>query len=323
MGNEEAEIGTRGNLYPDRFLESLPFHHAKTAAKRYNCDVAIPNGPGIGDVVCFTRLLEEMALIKGRPLRVLTGGLALMHGPHPNDGCHPLLEQNPFVSEIVDFLPEDESVAKALILEKDNCPQFGHIIENICRAYGLRPRKAIGSLFLSEEEIRQAFDVLHPLRRPLVCLHPAGKSSSLTTSPWYRSRWLELIAALAEHYGVFQIGRQDIDKKIFDIPTFDTNIRQAMALIRSANVFLGFDSGLGHMASALEVPSVILWDAPLKSKLEDLKEPGFAFAALMRWSYPQNSNILLFSKRDEEKVRDIVHSVHAAANFGASFYGKP
>jgi len=323
MAASESELHSRRSLYLGRFRRTPPFFHAMAAARRYGCDVAIPNGPGIGDVVCFTRLLEEMAFAKGRPLRVLTQSLGLMQGPHPRDSHHPILEHNPFVGDLVAFESGDEESASNLIREKDNVPQFGHIIENTCRVYGLRPRKTIGSLFLSKEEVQVALEMVRPLKRPLICLHPGGKSSSLATSTWYLSRWRDIIELLSENYGLFQVGRQDVDRKNLDVPTFDTNLREAMALIRISDIFLGFDSGPHHIAAAFEIPSIVLWDAPLKSILEEEKEPGFAFAALMRWSYPQNRNILVFEQRDEEIVQDIIETIRTLTHRSSLLEGQP
>ena len=59
-------------LSASRFSGRPPVEQTKQIAREYGCDLAIPNGPGIGNVVCYTRLVEDLALALGRPLRLLS-----------------------------------------------------------------------------------------------------------------------------------------------------------------------------------------------------------------------------------------------------------
>ena len=50
---------------------STSFEAAKRHAARTGTDLAVPNGPGVGDI-CSTRLVEDYARRVGRPIRLLT-----------------------------------------------------------------------------------------------------------------------------------------------------------------------------------------------------------------------------------------------------------
>ncbi len=287
---------------PKRFLPTTPFQKTWAHAKEYGCDLALPNGVGVGNLVCFTRLVEEYARRAGRPLRVLTAPLSLVVGLHPREGPYPFWEGNPFVEDIVNADEIDPEIMRAVVLEQDNYVQFSHLIENICHVHGLRPRRLRGSLFLSPDEQRRALETLAEVPRPVVCLHPGGSSSS-TNGRWRDSAWNELVDALSPTAGLVQLGLADFDEKGLGIFHPDTTLREAAAILWASDLFIGFDSGLAHLATAVECTAIVLWDAVRKSRLEEYKEPGFASATMLRWSYPQNRNLLILGERDDELLQ--------------------
>src|SRR5436305_4567388 len=129
-----------------RFSVRPPLERTKRIARQYGCDLAIPNGPGIGNVVCYTRLVEDMALTLGRSLRLLSAPLDPRMGARCAEHPYPLWEANPFVDEIVDVERLEPEALRIVNEEKDDLCQFSHVIENLCNAYGLRPRALRGSL---------------------------------------------------------------------------------------------------------------------------------------------------------------------------------
>jgi hypothetical protein len=299
-------VGDR--LLAGRFLSSSPFEAAKKFAAQTNADLAVPNGPGIGDVMCFTRLVEDQARRLGRPITLLTAPIAPYYGTHPRDSPYPIWENNPFVGEIIDANLIDESIMRDIVVEKDNHFQFSHVIYNIGMNYGLAPTITRPSLFLSLGEMQAALSTLKGIRRPLICLHTSGKTSTPAGLPWHRQRWIELIERVSDRFGLIQLGRRDY--KFTELPVFftDTNVREALALIWASDIFVGFDSGLAHVASAFFKPSIVLWDAVHKSAVEEKKEPGFALAALSRWAYPFNKNILILGEKDRE-ILDVIQKL--------------
>jgi hypothetical protein len=277
-----------------------PIERTKEIARDYGCDLAIPNGPGIGNVVCYTRLVEEVSLSLGRPLRLLTAPLDPRQGRRSSAHPYPLWEANPFVRDIVDLERLDSRALSIVNQEKDDLCQFSHVIENLCSAYGVRPRALRGSLFLHQEEMRAALDSLAHLKRPVVALHPFGKTSSPAGSRWYSTQWQRLVERNKNSMSFLQLGfREEEDK---DIGAYypDADIRSAIALIWASDLFVGFDSGLAHIATALQKPVTVLWDASHKEPIESRKEPGFAASLLLRWAYPHNRNLVILGEREDE-----------------------
>ena len=57
-----------------------------------------------------------------------------------------------------------------------------------------------------------------------------------------------------------------------------TTIRKIIALIWASDLYIGFDTGPSHIATALAKPAVVLWNAIRKAPLEEAKQAGFSIA---------------------------------------------
>ena len=298
---------------PPRFLETEPFVYSKQYAAKYNCDLAIPSFLGLGSKVCYTPLVEAFALKQGHSLKILT---APHYKPNPKnpegakeDWTAAIWKNNPYISEIVNANTIDHKIMQDINSEFDNFCQSQHEITNLCAPYGVKPRYLRGSLFLSYEEMQWGLQALSHLKRPVVCLCPYGTSASLPSSPWYLDRWLQLIAVLEEDVSFFQIGHTHLEQK--QLPIFNpiTNVREIIALIWASDMYIGFDTGPSHIATALQKPSLVLWDALIKVALEEEKQAGFSIAHLQRWSYPQNKNLVILGEKNREILEECVQFV--------------
>jgi heptosyltransferase-3 len=101
-----------------------------------------------------------------------------------------------------------------------------------------------------------------------IAIHPGSGS---TKKNWHLDNWINLIKRLLSHSNVeiLIIGgeaeRESAEKLEGSFPSNRTQLLMnrplgdvARALAQS-HAFIGHDSGISHMAAALEVPSVILW----------------------------------------------------------------
>ena len=287
------------------FLETSPLEQTKRLAAAYGCDIGIPNDAGIGNILMYTRVVEDFAKLKGRPLRILTGRLNPAIGVAENEEPFPLWRHNPFIESIVDGDLIDSQIMLAINKERDNLCQFAHMIENIAFHYGVRPRHLRPSLFLSKREQSWALNKLRKHRRPVVCLHPHGTSSPPPGHPWYEANWVKLMDAFEDRVTFLEIFKEDSEVKKFDTVKFKTRLRQMMGLVWASDLFIGFDSGIAHVATAFELPSIVLWEPLRKLEIEERWQTGFAPAALTRWSYPQNRNLMLLGDRDDAILSQI------------------
>jgi hypothetical protein len=284
------------------FRPEAPFSFARTLATRANCDLAVPNGQGcgIGDVLVFTPLVEEYARRVGRRISLLTAPLDPVVGVVPGEFEYPIWFNNPFISEIIDARQFGSEAVRALSEERNNCCQFNHIIENICVSYGLPVRRIRPSLYLTMEEQAWALDILKDMRRPLIAVHPGGKTSPLPESPWYQESWCEVIRRCHDVADFVQIGKHDYDQRTLGIPAPRTALRQMFSIVWACDAFIGFDSGPMHVAAAFDRPSIIMWDPERKLVAEESWQRGFSPAVTLRWGYPQNRNLMILGERTDE-----------------------
>jgi hypothetical protein len=278
-----------------------PFLAVCSIATKYQCDIAIPNVTGIGDVLMYTRVVEELAMRKGRPLNILTGRMVPIDvGTVDDEEAYPIWKANPFVNKIVDAQVIAPGLLQEINAVHENHCQFGHMISNICAEYGLVPRMLRPSLYLTEAECREALLRLADLPRPILCVHPYGTSSPMENHPWYKQEWIKLIDELPSGFSVVEVGLHPQENKSLPTKRFRTTLRQMMAIVWASDLFMGFDSSVAHVATAFSKPAMVLWDPIRKNEIDERVQPGFGPAAFSRWSYPQNRNVMLLGERNGE-----------------------
>lgn len=295
------------NLKKKEILEN-----SKNLAKKYNCDLSIPNGEetGIGNILMYTRLVEELSLKLGRPIKVLTAPLNPKVGIVNGEVEYPFFENNPFIESILNINDIDKELIYTINSELEDFAQFNHIIENICFSYDVKPRKLKASIFLTKDEKITALKRLSNLKRPLICIHPGGTTSSQKGNSWFTDNWKKIINKYHKEAGFVQIGRIDIDKReSLDVYNPQTTLRELMAIIWASDIFIGFDSSPMHMATAFDKPVLCLFDMLIKEKAESKCGEGYSPSVMLRWSYPQNRNIAILKEKDNESLRLVLNFI--------------
>lgn len=276
--------------------------YLSSVCRTYGGDVAIPNVTGIGDILMYTRLVEELAFRHGRPLDLLTGPIRPVDGVGTIDGeePYPIWRANPFVNRIIDLEEIAPDALRQVNATHEKHCHFGHIIANICAEYGIVPRAIRPSLFLTENECREALQTLRDLPRPILCIHPYGTSSPKIGHPWHCQEWNRLLGELPTRPTVIEVGIHGREDKGLPTRRFPTSLRQMMALVWACDLFMGFDSSIAHIATAFSKPALVLWDPVRKTEIDDRIEAGLGPAAFARWSYPQNKNMMLLGEANGE-----------------------
>lgn len=280
-------------MYRNNFIEA--HNPLRLLCDEYGCDLAIPSATGVGDILMYTTLVEEVAMRVGRPVNLLTGPMRPIDGVGTVNGedSFPIWQANPFVGAIVDAEKCGASVIDRIHAEHENHCHFGHVIENICAQHGIVPRVLRPSLFLTEHECREALTLMSELPRPILCIHPYGTSSPDSAHPWYRHEWEQLIGALPEGISVLEVGIVEREDKGLATHRFRTTLRQMMALVWGSDFMMGFDSSVAHIATAFCKPALVLWEPVRKAAIDLTEQPGLGAAAISRWGYRENKNLIL------------------------------
>lgn len=95
--------------------------------------------------------------------------------------------------------------------------------------------------------------------KPFVVIH-LQTSSAKNFRQVYGIQWQEIINYLAvKNYKIILIG--EIETHYDNATYLATDLREMIALINSAALFIGIDSGPSHIADALQVPAIIFFGA--------------------------------------------------------------
>jgi len=96
-----------------------------------------------------------------------------------------------------------------------------------------------------------------PAAKPYAVIHPMASSPD---KQWPPDRFLEIARSLHQIDPIFIGGPGDDLKKFQEFRTaINRELRDTMALIRGASLFLGNDSGPAHIAAAFGVPLAVLF----------------------------------------------------------------
>jgi hypothetical protein len=282
-------------LLNKRSLQAGQLPLSKRYAFKHHVDLAIPNcaGSGLGNVLVYTRLIEDYARYLGRTVSIITAPLSPKVGVVAKEPPYPFFENNPFIESILNADEIDPDGFIDVNREELSLVQLNHVIENICFAYGIRPRELRPSLYLSVEEKRWALNALRHLPRPLVCIHPGGTSSSPVNCPWHVTNWHELVSQFQGQATFFQIGRPDSVDQDLGLENPGTTLREAMALIWASDFFIGFDSCPMHIATAFRKPLVAVFHMENRFQYEKQYGEIFVPSVMLRWAYPFNTNLAI------------------------------
>jgi hypothetical protein len=87
-----------------------------------------------------------------------------------------------------------------------------------------------------------------------------GARYAASTKEWAPERWVELAQRLAREFTLVQVGSPaDPLLEAAEDRRGGTTLREAAQLIAQASLFLGLESGLQHVAAAMETPAVIIY----------------------------------------------------------------
>jgi heptosyltransferase-3 len=99
-----------------------------------------------------------------------------------------------------------------------------------------------------------------PNDKPVICLYTYATGTKMHSQEW----WTAFYARLKQEYSDFHIIEilpvENVSQLNFEAPHFySKDIREIAAVIASTKIFIGADSGMMHLASAAQIPTVGLF----------------------------------------------------------------
>lgn len=153
-----------------------------------------------------------------------------------------------------------------------------------------------------------SFDVGALARVQRAKVHPRAKEFY----PEHRESFQKAIDGLSAEFDFVEVGKRSFGFRNVDRQT-DISLGATITVMQRCHVYFGMDSGLMHVAAALQLPSAIVVNIP---DPELIAFPYQSYAPAIDWLYPQN--IHLHEDRRGGSVAlvsyaSIVESIRAAA----------
>ncbi len=261
-----------GTMTP--LLESRPFGEPlETGGDGWNDKrVFFNRAGGYGDLILLTPVLRE---IKSRWPRCHIAVCTMVNYGE-------VLKGLPFVDEIIPF-PVPASKARSFdawvfyenAIERNPRAKVLHMTDLFAEIAGIEIENGIDGEFLRTPEYRvsykegvwvnEAYPRIPGVKRVAIQL---GASSAIRRypAPLFFNAIRELCVRkwevmLLGEKGEFQIDPKGIPPNLRDLSIAGLKFRQSAAVVNTADVFIGNDSGLLHIAGALGVPAVGLYGA--------------------------------------------------------------
>lgn len=159
-------------------------------------------------------------------------------------------------------------------------PRHKHALELLCERLGLEAPEVRTYFYPTPEERMKARSIRPSSSRPLLVVHPFSGFFAARSKQWDFRHWKSFLELLPPEIETIRFGGVEDPAT----PTDRSNhremvgldIRIVAALLQSADAFVGQESGLAHLATALGVPSVVIFT-------------GFVPPDV--FGYPQNVNL--------------------------------
>jgi len=142
---------------------------------------------------------------------------------------------------------------------------------DLLKSSGITIHNTNTEVWLNKEKSKKVEQLINKLNEPKVLIHA---SSRFKLKDWNSEKWNEIIYRLTTKYDcsiVFVGGNGDkevynkilsINKKIDDSKIFnlcgELQIEETLELVNKMDLVLGIDSGVVHIAAALNIPSILL-----------------------------------------------------------------
>ena len=206
---------------------------------------------GLGDALFVSTVAHE---IKRR--RASSRVIVETHWPA-------LFHNNPEVDAVFPAPSRPRQGCVEVVYERPWPPPRRHVLETVCARLGL-PAPALRTYYCSlAEERRRARQIRPPSSRPLLVVHPFSGFFAARSKQWDFARWRRFLELLPPEIETVRFAGPEEPatptERAHHREMVSVDLRLSAAILESADAFVGQESGLAHLATALGVPSVVLF----------------------------------------------------------------
>jgi len=135
-----------------------------------------------------------------------------------------------------------------------------HVIGQICEVYGIQDPSLKCDLFLTDQELSSVNDtLLSVVKDDYIVIEPCSKTNYTLNRLYPFEKWQNIVNKLSEFITIVQIGQKtkNILENCINL-TGSTTFREAAGIIQNAQMFIGSEGGLMHVANAMSTRSLIV-----------------------------------------------------------------
>ena len=136
-----------------------------------------------------------------------------------------------------------------------------HIISWTCKEIGLKePIDLRCELYLTDEEEKNAQDIIKFFPKNYACIEPHSKASWMQSRIYPFEKYQNIVDALKDKIQFVQIGAPK-SRKLNDViyTNGDVTFRETFELLKNAKFFLSTEGGLVHLANAADTESFVIY----------------------------------------------------------------
>lgn len=139
-------------------------------------------------------------------------------------------------------------------------------------------------LKLSTEELELGKEILQNLvgnDRKTICVFTYATGEKCLSEVWWNDFYVQLKTQF-QSYNILEIlPKENVSKIDFQAPSFySNNLREMGAVIANSVVFIGADSGIMHLASSVQTPTIGLFSVSKSNKYQPYNAQSVSFDAI-------------------------------------------
>lgn len=207
---------------------------------------------GLGDTLLLTTVAKEIK--KAHPhVRVVVDSSwpQLFHNNRDVDASFPTGNEPHPAAVIVDYHEPWPPAERK------------HVLEILCKQIGLQSPTIATYYHPTPSERAKARLIRPPSTRPLLVVHPFSGFFAARSKQWDFRHWKRFLESIPPEIETIRFGEVEEPATPTERPNhrelIGTDLRLSAAILQSADAFVGQESGLAHLATALGVPSVVLF----------------------------------------------------------------
>jgi ADP-heptose:LPS heptosyltransferase len=206
---------------------------------------------GLGDALFMSTVAREVKKRRAQARIVVE-----THWPQ-------LFHNNPDVAAVFPAGNQPREGAFPIVYEDPWPPERKHVLRIVCERLGLESPVIRTYYYPTAEERIKARAIRPSSSRPLLVVHPFSGFFAARSKQWDFRHWKQFLDLLPPEIETLRFGGADEPATPTDRPNhremINMDLRLIAALLETADAFVGQESGLAHLATALGVPSVVIF----------------------------------------------------------------